>query len=115
DPPDVGGKSIRVLADQLDRLVAIGLVDAGRPRGSNAVRLKENHDAAYGFLLLPALANALNTARTDPLDLLQERRAFVDNRQCPLTENFDDSAREVRSDALDEAGAEIASDALGGL
>ena len=54
------GQPVRVGAHQVDGLVAVGLVDAHGPRGADAVRLQEDHDAAHGLLLLPALADALD-------------------------------------------------------
>ena len=53
--------------------------------------------------------------RADALDLLQERRALVDDLQRALAEDLDDLAGVVRADALDQAGAEILLDALGGV
>src|SRR5262249_45007917 len=67
------------------------------------------------LLLLPTLADALKAARTDPLDLTQKRRALVDDGQGTFTEDLDDLAGEVRADPLDEAGAEVLGDALGGV
>ena len=64
------------------------------------------------FCSLPALADALNAARADALDLLEEGRALVDDRQGALAEDLDDLAGEMRADALDEAGAEVLLDAL---
>ena len=54
-------------------------------------------------------------ARSDALDLLQKRRAFVDDLQGAFAEDGDDLLGEVRADALDQAGAEIFLDALDGV
>ena len=115
DAPDVGGQAIGIFLHQLDGLVAVGLVDADGPGGADAVRLQEHHDAADGFLLLPAFADALDAARADALDLLQKRRAFVDDVEGAFAEDLDDLAGEVRADALDQTGAEILFDALHGV
>src|SRR5262249_6913066 len=111
DAPDVGGQAIRVGPHQVDGLVAVCLVDADGPGGADAVRLEEDHNGPHRLLLLPALADALDAARADALDLLEERRAVVDDLQGALAEDLDDLAGEVRADALDEPGAEVLLDA----
>src|SRR5262249_1754424 len=99
EAPDLARQPVRVLADALDRLLAVSLVDADRAGRADAVRLQEHHDGAHRLLLAPALADALDAARADPLDLLQERRALVDDCQGALAEDRDDLARVVPADA----------------
>ena len=113
DAPDVGGQAIRVFAHQLHGPLAVGAVDARRPGRADAVRLQEQHDAAHRLLLAPAFPDPLDALRTDPLDLAQERRAFVDDRQRALAEGFDDLAGIVLADPLDQAGREVLLDPLG--
>ena len=52
-PVDVEGQSVRVLLYPLDRLVTIGLVDAHRSGGADAVGLEEDHDLPDDLLLRP--------------------------------------------------------------
>src|SRR5262249_29520617 len=112
DAPDVGGQAIGVGPHQFHGLVAVGLVDAHGPRGADAVRLEEDHDATDGLLLLPALADALQSARAEPRDLLKEGRDFVDDLQRALAKNGNDFAGEMWADALDQSRAEVLLNAL---
>src|SRR5262249_4715835 len=96
-----------------DRLIAVRLVDAHGPRRADAVRLQKHHDGPHGLLLLPAFADALDTARADPLDLLEKSGALVNDGQGALAEDVDNLAREMWTDPLDEPGGEILGDALG--
>src|SRR5207248_325647 len=79
DAPDVVGEAVGVGADDVERLVAVGLVDADGAGRAQAVRLKEDEDVAHRFLLLPALADLLDAAGPDAADVLQERRALIDD------------------------------------
>ena len=115
DAPDVGGQAIRVAAHHVDGLIAIGLVDADGAGRADAVRLKKDHDGADGFVLLPAFADALNAARADALDFLEERRTFVDDGKGALAENFDDFVGQMRADAFDEPGTKVLFDAFESL
>src|SRR5262249_20200228 len=72
----------------------------------------KDHDVADGLLLLPALADTLDTLGTDALDLAQIGRALVDDGESALAEVDDDLAGEVRTDSLDQARAEILLDAF---
>ena len=49
DAADVARQPIRVLADDRDRLGAVGLVDPHRPRGADAVSVQKQHDLADDF------------------------------------------------------------------
>src|SRR5262249_39031341 len=84
-----------------------GLVDADGAGGAEAMRLQKDHDRADGLLLLPTLANPLDAPPADALDLIQERRAFVDDLERPLAEDLDDLAGKVRADPLDQPGADL--------
>ena len=54
DAADVAGQPVGVLRDQLNRVGAVGLVDAHRARGADAVAVQEQHDLADHLLLGPA-------------------------------------------------------------
>src|SRR5207249_420395 len=103
DAPDIGRQTVGILAHKSDCLVAVSLVNADRPGRPDTVGLQEHHDRPHRFLLLPALANALQPAWADALDLLEKSRALVDDVQRPGAEDLDDLVCIVRTDALDEA------------
>src|SRR5581483_6531353 len=100
--------------NQVQRLVAIGLVNPHRAGRADAVRLQEDHDGAHRLVLMPALADALHAARTDALDLMQEGRALINHRQGARTEHADDAFGKLWADALDEPGTEILLNPIGG-
>src|SRR5262245_44246814 len=100
--PDVGGQPIRIGTNEVDRPGAIGLVNADGSCRSYTVRLKEDHDRAHGFLLLPALANPLDAPWADPFDLLEKGGAFVDDGESALAEHLDDPACKMRADPFDQ-------------
>src|SRR5882762_7645160 len=77
DAADVASQAIGVLRDELDRLGAIGLVDAHRARGANTVAVQEQHDLADDFLFSPAANNTLSTLRADPGHLAQSARLLL--------------------------------------
>src|SRR6516225_8449678 len=80
DAPDVGSKPIWIGPHQLDRPLAVALIDSHGPSGADPVRLKKENDGPHGLLLAPAFANALDPARSYSLDFPQKRGAFVNNR-----------------------------------
>src|SRR5829696_7606132 len=53
DPPHLASESIRLAADHLDRVVAVGLIDPHRQRGRHPHALEEDHHLLDGPLLLP--------------------------------------------------------------
>src|SRR5581483_11467769 len=113
--PYIGSQAIGIAFDQLDGLLAVCFVDAHRPAGADAVRLQKDHDVAHRLLFLPAFSNALDAARPNALDLLQKRRAFVDDLQRAFAEDSDDLLGEVRPDALNQTRTKIFLDALDGM
>jgi hypothetical protein len=69
DAPDVRRQPVRVALHQVDRRVAVLLVDAHRPGRPDPVRLQEHHDRPDALLFLPRLADPLQPLRADPLHL----------------------------------------------
>src|SRR5262249_4426568 len=114
DPPDVGGEAVGVGADHVHGLVAVGAVDAHGAGGAQAVRLPKDHDVAHRLLLAPAVADLLDSARADALDLLEVRRAFVDDLQRALAEDLHDLAGVDGADPFHQTGREILLDPLHG-
>src|SRR5262249_48688519 len=72
DAPDVVGQAIRVFAHQIERFVAVGLVNAKGAVGADAVRLQKDHDAAHSLLLLPTGPDLREPARTDAFDFAEK-------------------------------------------
>ena len=80
DSPDVVGQLIRILLDLGDGFVAVGAVDADGPPRRNPMLGQEEHDLADLFLLLPALADSLESLLPDSFDVQQEVGA--NSRRC---------------------------------
>src|SRR5579875_1832545 len=112
EAPHIRCQAVRITLDQLDRLIAIGLVDAHGAADAKAVRLQKDHDVAHRLLFLPAFPNALDAARTDAFDFLQERRAFIDDLQGTFTEDSNDPLGEVWPNALDQPRTKVFLDPL---
>ena len=115
DAPDVGRQAIGVGPHQIHSLFAVRLIDAHRPGRADAVRLQENHDASHGFLLTPALADALDPASADALHLLEEAGTLVDDGQGAFPEDLDDLVGQVGTNALDQAGTKVLFDPAHGV
>ena len=103
------------MSDDFDGLVAVSLVDTQSPIGADAVGLQEDQNAPDRLLLLPALADALNPAGAEPLDLLEKNRAFINHGQGPLAESLDDFTGIMRADAFDQPRPEIFFDSFDGM
>ena len=112
DAADVAGQAVGVLRDQLHGIGAIGLVDAHRARGADAVAVQEQHDLADDLLLGPAADDALRTLRADAGHLTQAARLLLDDVEHGFAEGADQLLRVDRPDAADHAGAEIFLDPL---
>ena len=109
---DVASQPVGVLRDQLNRIGAIGLVDAHRARGADAVAVQEQHDLADHLLLGPAPDDPLGTLRADPGHLTQAARFLLDDVEHGFAEGANQLPRVDRPDTADHAGAEIFLDPL---
>src|SRR5216683_4841683 len=85
--PVPGGQPIRVLRDELDGLGTVGLVDAHRARGADAVAMQEQHDLADHLLLGPTANDALRPLRADPGHLAQAARLLLDDLEHGIAES----------------------------
>ena len=112
DAADVAGQPVRVLRDQLNRIGAVGLVDAHRARGADAIAVQEQHDLADHLLLGPAPDDPLGTLRADAGHLAQAARLLLDDFEHGLAEGADQLPRVDRPDAADHPGAEVFLDPL---
>jgi hypothetical protein len=112
DPPHVGGQPIRLPADHLDGVVAVGLVDPHRQRGGDANALQEDHHLLDGLLLLPRGGDHLGAlgAKTGHLD--QPPRVLLDDLQGGRAEVVDDPLGHLGADPLDQSRAQVAADPL---
>ena len=79
NPPHVLGQPVGVLLNDLHRVLAVCLVDAGGVGGADPVALQEQHHIAYLLLLHPGPLDALRPARPDPRRLGQTLRLLIDH------------------------------------
>ena len=114
DAADVARQPIGVLGHDLDGVGAVGLEDAHRPRGADAVAVQEDHDLAHDLLLGPGVGDALGAHRADAGHLAQPVGLGLDDVEHLLAERLDHLLGVDRADAADHAGAEILLDALDG-
>ena len=114
DAADVARQPIGVLRDQPDGVGAVGLEDAHRPRGADAVAVQEDHDLADRLLISPGGDDAVGPLGPDAVDLLQACRRLLDDVEDLLAERLDQLLGVDRADALDHARGEVLLDALGG-
>ena len=74
DAADVLRKPVRIFRHELHGIVAVGLVDAHRPRSADAMRMQKDHDLAHDLLFGPGGDDALGATRADAVDLAQALR-----------------------------------------
>lgn len=114
DAPDVGGQAVGLVLDDRDRRVAVLLVDAHRDRRRHLDGLEEKHDLLDRLLLLPGVGDLLGALGAEAGDLDEALRLLLDDLERVQPEVPGDAVGEDRADALDQAGAEVAADALDG-
>ncbi len=112
DAVDVQRQAVGVLPHPLDRLVAVGLVDAHRPGGADAMGLQKHHDLAHDLLLGPGAGHPLLALGPDALQLQQSFGLLLDDVEDLLAEGAHQLAGEMRADALDHARAQVLLDAF---
>ena len=112
DAADVAREAVGVLGDERDRVLAVDLVDAHRPRRADAVGVQEQHDLAYGLLVGPARDDARGPLGADAGDLAQALGLLLDQVEHRVPERADQRAGIDRADAADHAGAQVLLDAL---
>src|SRR5258705_11655760 len=100
---------------RLDRLLAVGLVDAERTTGAHAMRMQKNHDFAHQLLLRPCCLDLSAPGWTNPIDFLEPRRALVNDGEDFFTESVHQLLGVDRTDAFDQAAAKILFHALTGI
>jgi hypothetical protein len=111
---DIQSQAIGVFRDLDDGLFAIGLVDAHCPGGSQPMGLKEHHDLADNLLFGPGASDFLLALGADTFQFQQAFRGFFDDVEYRFAKGTHQFLGEVRTDALDHAGAEVFFDAFQG-
>ena len=114
DPADVACRTIRIFLHERDRVSAVCLEYADRPRRADAVALQEDHDLAYRLLVRPTCCDPLQPDLTDSLDFSQPLWRLFDDIEDRFTECLHQPLRKVRPNALDHPRAEVALDTLKG-
>jgi hypothetical protein len=114
DPPHVGGQPIRLPADNLDGVVAVGLVDPHPKRGGHPHPLQEDHDLLDGLLLGPGGGDHGGALGAEPRDLDQPARPLLDHLQGGRAEVVHDPLGHPGPDPLDQPRAQVAADSLDG-
>ena len=112
DAPDVAGKAIGVLRDDLHGIGAVGLEDPHGARGADTMAMQKQHDLADHLLFGPAVSNPQGALGSDAGDLLKTFRRLRDDVEHVHPKGLHQLAGVDRADALDHAGAEIALDAF---
>ena len=115
DAPDVAAEPVGVRLDDSDGIRAIAAVDLRRLRHGDAVCLREDHQLACSALSGPRLADRLDAPLADAAHLAQAAGVVVEDVYRVRAERVHDPARVRWADAPDEAGGEVAADALDGL
>jgi hypothetical protein len=108
----VGRIPVRVLRDELDGVGAVGLEDPHGAGRADAVGMQEQHDLADDLLVRPAGDDPLGALRPDAGDLPEPARLLLDDVEHGLAERLHEPLAVDRADALDQARAEVALDAL---
>ena len=114
DAVDVLRQHVGIAPHLLDCLLAIGLEDSHCPAGADAVAVQEEHDLADLLRFLPRMGDPLPALGADPVHRLQFCGSVLDHGENLGSEPPNQLLRENRSDALDQAAAEITLDPLGG-
>ena len=83
DAADVAREAIGVLADHLDRALAVGLEDARGAQRAEPVRMQEQHDVAHRPLLAPGGRDPPGEAAPDARHLAQALRAGARSPRTP--------------------------------
>ena len=114
DAVDVARELVGVGADFLNRLLAVGLVDAHCPARARPVGVQEHHDLAHDLLFRPGGLDPAAAFGADLVHFLQPCAVVVDDVEDALAELRHEFFRQHGADALDHAAAQVFFDALAG-
>src|SRR6266700_7328819 len=109
---DFARQAIGVLRHDLHGIAAVGLVDAHRPRGANAMAVQEDHDLGDSLLLGPGSRDAAGSYRTDAVHLPQAIRLRLDDVEYLVAEGAQQLLGIDRTNAADHCRGEVLLDAL---
>src|SRR4051794_18426964 len=87
--------------------MAVGLEDANRPCGADAVRMKEDHDLPDGFLVGPAADDPCGPHRAYARDLGEALGVSFNDLERALAEGSHDSLGHSWANASHLPGGEI--------
>lgn len=113
DAANVASQPVGILGQHLDRVGAIGPMDADGAARAHTVRVQEDHDFPHRALALPVLDDAAGSHVTDAGDLEQAVGFAIDHVEDGGAEGRDEELGQVRPDTLDQSGAQVALDAFG--
>ena len=113
DAPDVVGQPVWVLFDLGDGFLPVGPVDSHGPAEADTMLGQKEHDFADFLLLLPTLADPLDSFVADALDVEQEVGGRLEDFERPFLVDGDDLGGKFRPDAANCPGGEVLFDALG--
>ena len=111
---DVARQAVRVLADHLDGVCPIGLVDAHRAGGSDPIGVEEQHDLPDHLLLCPTGDDFVGALGTDAGHFPQAVRLLLDQIEHRGTERPHQPLGVDRPDSADHARPEVTLDPVQG-
>src|SRR6266702_2913051 len=103
---------IGILTDDLNRFLAILLIDTCSQVHRHIVRLQKEMKFLYLALLCPGFRNLLAILRAYTFHLTQPLRLLFDNRQCLFSKVLDDALRLLGTNTLNQTRTKVASDTL---
>ena len=108
NPINVFRQQIRILSDNRNRLLSIGLVDAHGPAGTDSVPMQEQHDLPHLLAFLPCLRNSLSPPGPNPVHRLQRGRLCFDDIQHLGPKPFDQFSGQNRADPFHKSTGQVA-------
>ena len=113
DARHLGGEAVRLVLEHVDGERAVLLEDARGERAGEAVVLEPEHEVTELGVRLIRRHDLLDRLFADTGNFLQPVRALLDDLERLVAKRAHDAPRELRSEAVDDARAEEALDALG--
>src|SRR2546426_4722607 len=111
---DVEGQAIGILPHSGNGFIAIGLVNADRSGGANAMRVQEDHDLANDFLGFPGLNHPLLAFGANTVKVGQPFGRLLNDIEHLCPKGLDQFLGKVRANAFDHPRAQIFLDAFEG-
>ena len=106
---------IGVVLDDLLGLGAVFVVDALGDFGADAQSLQVDQDVAHGAVLGPGIDQIVGQLGLQAFDFVDALRLFIEDLHGLVAEVLKDLLGGARTDAADDAAAEIIDDAFFGL